>query len=486
MKQLNLNFKYPLTLFISVIFSLNVYAEPGDFGFWATLKNLVKPDKADNPVSSAETQRPMYPLMNDDPNFDYGFNPKKYDTWQQIDVPMSTGAMCSNGTPYKFYVRRVADTDNAIVYFEGGGACWDYESCSGAFGIRGARNPNGIPDDYVQDLSLLDFSSLESISTGGASPLIFTHHPWDKYKTGKWNIVYVPYCTGDIYVGDKTNVYEDPTGQEEDLVFHHNGVRNLLALGSWVKNNLPKPTQLAVAGCSAGSVGATLLYSELAELFDSRYGYLVNDSGPIFNAPRSTGDTDAYPQIPLQNEVIETWTTYDPVDPVSENPVNYLVSITPNFDVNNWGTLYSALSSKFPNNRLGMTHFLADGNYSSYSYERFYPEIFNDPDPESRLNKIRELWQFDTANNMIPLLDAAPNWSYYFPRFRDFNESHCTTILEFRNSEIQERNLKLTDFLDNVINYRGGDRLRAVETDEVSDFEKNYFLYDIINSLGLL
>lgn len=468
-----------LTFVLSSIFSVNVYAEPGDFGFWATLKNLFVPDRANRPVTPRQTLG-FYPLTKDDPGFNDGFNPKKYNTWQQVDVPVKTGAMCSNGSPYKFFVRRVPHTSNTIFYFEGGGACWDYATCSGQAGMLGATNLDGIRDGYVQDLNLLNFSSLSSIASTAQSPLIFSHHPWDRYKTGNWNVVYVPYCTGDIYVGDKTQVYKDPLGEQDDIVYHHNGLRNVQAVVSWVKNNLRKPTQLAVTGCSAGGMGALLNYSKVAQDMDTSYSYLVNDSGGVFNAPRSTDDTDNYPQIPAQKRVIDSWTSYDPVDAVSENPINTLVSLTPNLDPDNLGTLYNALADKFPHHRLGMTYFIKDGILSAFSYERFYADIFEDPDPESRLSKVREIWQYDTENNLLPLLDSTSNWSYYFPYFRDVIESHCTTALEFRNSEIEELNLQLTDFLDNVINYRGGKQLRAVEKD-TADLHRKDLLYTVFD-----
>ena len=77
------------------------------------------------------------------------FSAGAYYQWQTIALAPETGAVCGNGSEYKFFVNRVPNTSNTVVYFEGGGACWDYESCSGQTGIQGARNPDGIPDDYM-------------------------------------------------------------------------------------------------------------------------------------------------------------------------------------------------------------------------------------------------------------------------------------------------------------------------------------------------
>ncbi|WP_323847339.1 pectin acetylesterase-family hydrolase [Microbulbifer magnicolonia] len=476
-----------LTLAVAASTSLlasNVRAEPGDYGFWATLGNLISPREANAPVTPAQTQG-MYPLSLDNPNFNDGFDPADYDNWQRVDVPASTGAMCGNGSPYKFFVHRVPDTSNTIFYFEGGGACWDYESCSGQAGIRGARNPNGIPDNYVQNINLLDFQNSANLATAAVSPLIYTHHPYNQFKTGEWNLVYVPYCTGDIYVGDKTEIYEDPTGQNADLVWHHNGLRNVQAVTSWVKNNLQKPKQMVAAGCSAGSIGALLNYSKLRGDMNVDYGYLIDDSGPLYRAPLASSDSTRYPSAPLHNEVLDSWTTFTPGgDPSAENPINMLASITPGFDNDELASLYAALSNKFPGDRLGITHFLADGNFSSYSYERFHEDIYSDPDAASRLKKLRQKWQYDTHNNLIPLLEQTSNWGYYFPMYRDFNESHCTTILDLEYGEIAEHGLVLRDFLNNIVNYRGGAVMRAYESDQVSDFENNHnWFYDLVGGL---
>ena len=108
-----------------------------------TLSNLVSPPGADNPVTPAQRVGP-YPLLANPSGFNSGFNAGNYYGWQTIQMAPETGAVCGNGSPYKFFINRVPNTRNTIVYLEGGGACWDYASCSGQAGIRGARNPDGI------------------------------------------------------------------------------------------------------------------------------------------------------------------------------------------------------------------------------------------------------------------------------------------------------------------------------------------------------
>ena len=53
------------------------------------------------------------------------------------------------------------------------------------------------------------------------------------------------------------------------------------------------------------------------------------------------------------------------------------------------------------------------------------------------------------------------------------NESHCTTIIEFANSDIQEAGLELDDFVANVLNGSGA-VMQASETDQQADYNKPF------------
>ena len=64
---------------------------------------------------------------------------ESYDTWLKVEPP---GVVCGNNSQYKFFVNYSNTTDNLVVVFEPGGACWDYDSCAGRNGIRGAANPS--------------------------------------------------------------------------------------------------------------------------------------------------------------------------------------------------------------------------------------------------------------------------------------------------------------------------------------------------------
>jgi hypothetical protein len=427
-------------------------AELGDYTPTQTLVNLVFPPGPTNPVTTADRQGP-YPMKTSPASFADGFQPGRYYEWQTVQLHPSTDAVCGNGTPYKFFVNRVPHTRNTIIYLEGGGACWDAASCRGQTGIRGARNPGGIPDDYM---------NLTNPGAALVSPFVFREHPYSRVKTQQWNMVYVPYCTGDIYVGDSVQIYEDPAGVEPPLVWHHNGARNVLAVLAWLKNHLPRPTQMLAAGCSAGSIGALADYEMIRSAMLPTRGFLFDDSGPAFQAPVN-GDPDQYPSLPLHDHIRDVWG-------LDAGPLPYLQTRLPVLDANNLGSMYRALAAKYPNDRMGQTHFWEDLNYSSYSYERFHDEIQNAPTPEQKEQLIHERWYQDTEN-LKAELEGLPNVGYYLPRYRALNESHCTTIVDFEHGDIQEDGLVMSDFIGNVLDGTGP-VMEASEEDTVADFQK--------------
>ncbi|MEM9492326.1 MAG: hypothetical protein AAGC55_24480, partial [Myxococcota bacterium] len=128
--------------------------------------------------------------------------------WEKIELP---GTVCGNGSQYKFFVHDTG-SPNLLFFLEGGGACWDYDTCSGRAGLLGAANPNGISDDYMDSFTARYVSPI----VNGADPGLPLRSRTD-LPTKDWNIVYLPYCTGDVHVGNNSATYVDQTGQEPPL-----------------------------------------------------------------------------------------------------------------------------------------------------------------------------------------------------------------------------------------------------------------------------
>ncbi len=330
----------------------------------------------------------------------------QYGVWQLVEPE---GAVCGNGSQYKFFVKYSDKSDNLVVVLEPGGACWDYESCTGAAGIRGAANPNGLRDDH--------FEFGEAIS-----PFLSSFDA--NQPTHDWNMVWVPYCTGDVHTGNNTIVYEDPLGEGPDVTFHHAGHEDMVAVTEYLDDNFTHVPQMLVTGCSAGGAGSITNYFFMRNGIGAvEKGYMLNDSGPIF-------PSGGFSQ-PLHDKVRESW-----------NTDSILEQLPASFDADDFGSINLALADTFPDDRLATTYFRRDMNFSLYSYERFY-----DFPPKE---EVLSMWNDDTQL-LVDMYDTKDNLHYYIPYWRAINDSHCTTLITYAGSEIQEKTLELGSWVKDLL-----------------------------------
>lgn len=215
-------------------------------------------------------------------------------------------------------------------------------------------------------------------------------------------------------------------------------------------------------------------YAHLRRDLAPTRGFLIDDSGPAFSAPAGA-DPSQYPSRLLHTQIRTAWG-------LDQGPLPYLATQLPAFTSSDLGTLYGALSSKYSGDRLGHTHFWQDMNYSSYSYERFHADIIAAPTQAAKEALIHAKWAVDTSR-LNQTLQALPNLGGYFPQFRALNESHCTTIVDFENGDVQERGLELRHFVDSVLD-GSGNVLDASEASDAADRAKPFNpLYFLIDSL---
>mgnify|MGYP002149681105 CR=1 FL=1 len=321
--------------------------------------------------------------------------------WERIEIP---GTVCSDGSQYKFWIYDSPTSNNMTVGLEGGGACWDYESCSGELGKLGAANPNGIPNDYISQQQATYVSPIINGNDPGLPGRSKTN-----LVTNGWDAVYLPYCTGDVHMGNKVATYVDPSGINPPLNFHHAGYNNTAAVFDYLNTRFPTIGKFLITGYSAGGVGAIAHYHTAKTRLNFNEGYMLNDSGPLFIAPDAT-----YNSKPLHDTISAAWDT---------------TSILPNFpagfDPNNMGSIISTLATEYPNDHFAYTGYSTDFNFSRFSYERFYPGIT----PAEILAK----WQEDQAI-MVDEMNNHSNFGYIIPWHRPINDSHCSTIVTFMGS----------------------------------------------------
>lgn len=199
--------------------------------------------------------------------------------WDAITAPAD--CMCSDGSGFEFFVHK-GDPAKVVFYLEGGGACFDPSTCG--------------PDSKSFKRTVGHDDGLAGLSSG-----IFDFaNPDNPFKD--WSVVFVPYCTGDVHIGNATTDYGNGT------IIEHKGYVNGTAALNATKDLFPNATELVFTGESAGSV-PTPLYAGLGrDMFaGASIKVLADGSG-------------AYPDIPGINAVIgRFWGT---MNAVPDWPVN--------------------------------------------------------------------------------------------------------------------------------------------------------------------
>lgn len=171
-------------------------------------------------------------------------------------------ASCSGypGTDPTFrFWSRAGKSKNLVVFFEGGGACWDNLSCT--FPLD-SRVPPGLPQFFVPAVT-------DASAPTNKSGLFDDTRADNPVKD--WTVVYIPYCTGDIHLGSSTRTYYNagnpvfPLPPQFDI--QHRGFDNFMVVLDWIKRELPKPERVLVTGSSAGGYGATGNFPWVAEAY---------------------------------------------------------------------------------------------------------------------------------------------------------------------------------------------------------------------------
>lgn len=375
-----------------------------------------------------------------------------YFQWETVELPPESGAACGDGSPYRFFVNRTPLNKDLAVVYQGGGACWDQKACLGE-GPLSATNPNGVPPDYMQSLDVV---------YGLVTPFSARNHPAQAVQTQSWNMVFLPYCTGDVHAGSQITVYDDAY-PETPRVQYHRGQANVAAAAQWLRDHLGQPRKMMLTGYSAGGVGSTVTYALMRNTLEpTGEATLLADSGPLVPAPRS-GTAEEYPALPLHNKIRDVWGLDGP-----EGLVTRFGGLLTGFDPDNLGSVNGALALTYPNDRFGYMVFTRDTNFSAFSYEKFYTDISEAPNPIAYRDALFGRWWPD-LDRWAAELHGHGNVGYYVPYFRNFNQSHCLTIIDFSGTGIEPAGVtSLASFVDNTLDR--GTPMQLVEGQNNADF----------------
>src|SRR5262249_37663476 len=126
---------------------------------------------------------------------------------------------------------------------------------------------------------------------------IFKNDPANPAKD--WNMVFIPYVTGDVFFGSKPN--GSVPGVEGTFQFV--GKTNMLKFLSRIIATYKDAQIVVLSGSSAGGIGALLNYTYYADAFiDQGQGarvFLLDDAGPFFD--------DKYLEVCIQKRYREMY-----------------------------------------------------------------------------------------------------------------------------------------------------------------------------------
>jgi Pectinacetylesterase len=179
------------------------------------------------------------------------------ETWTW--VPFSD-SKCRDGSPTGIAVNLNPASTKVMIYMEGGGACFNQITCGANMSTFGRT----------------EFDTWSKRTLAGVMSRTDAANP-----VKDWNIVYVPYCTGDVHSGN------NPAGQVPGVT----GAQAFVGyanVGLYLKRLVPtftSATQVLLTGVSAGGFGAAANYDQVAKAFGSVPVDMLDDSGPLMEDP---------------------------------------------------------------------------------------------------------------------------------------------------------------------------------------------------------
>ncbi|MDY6933346.1 MAG: pectin acetylesterase-family hydrolase [Spirochaetota bacterium] len=168
---------------------------------------------------------------------------------------------CPDCDPKFTFFAKGGRTNNLIIYFEGGGACWDSMNCL-----------------YVPTCTQ-EASSIDIFDNTEGRGIFDTDNEHNPFKD--WHFVYIPYCTGDIHWGAKDNEYQDHLVSLpfESWTIRHRGHVNFQVVLKWIKNTFKFPNRIFITGSSAGAYGAIVNFPFIKEAFQESRIFTLGDAG---------------------------------------------------------------------------------------------------------------------------------------------------------------------------------------------------------------
>jgi hypothetical protein len=191
--------------------------------------------------------------------------PDQMDQWVWIPIPEMR---CADDTPAGVGVRFTDASRNLVIWFQGNGVCYDLKSCTMFRDLL-----VGMGDDPLNHLWWGDPAQ-------GDRGIFDRNAPDNPFRDD--NFVVLPHCGVDGHTADKESSYLGlPTYQQR-------GYRNVTEALARIVPTFPDADRVVVAGFSAGGIGATANYHQIASALEGigqPSPFLIADAGPLLRDP---------------------------------------------------------------------------------------------------------------------------------------------------------------------------------------------------------
>jgi hypothetical protein len=177
---------------------------------------------------------------------------------------------CARGGAYAYWLRK-GDPKRLLLFFQGGGGCFDQRTC--AVGSTWFDDRVDATDDPELNGGILDLAD-------------------ERNPFREWSVVYIPSCTGDVHVGSRTVRYGRLTVQQYGWVNAQAALRRAY-------REFPEPRTVLVAGCSAGSVGSAFHADSIIRRYPgARVNQLGDSLAFVFHRPIQLTEWGAQTHFP--------------------------------------------------------------------------------------------------------------------------------------------------------------------------------------------
>jgi hypothetical protein len=192
---------------------------------------------------------------------DAGSDPLRLDVpplaWAFVALPQTR---CANGSSTGVAVNWSPTSDELLVYFVGGGACWNLATCGlgTSANVRRGYGAQDFAADGLRGWAMFDRQEARN-------PFRAMSH------------VVVPYCTADVHAGTRVTTYDGL------VTIHHAGARNVDALVPHLAATFGAVRRVVLVGSSAGGFGAQLNAPKFAAAFPASELVVLADSAQLVN-----------------------------------------------------------------------------------------------------------------------------------------------------------------------------------------------------------